>query len=200
LVKRDSITVLTPSLPERGDMLAECVASIVAQTRQPEAHLIGIDYARVGVAEMLNRLWPQADSEWIAVLADDDLADPAHLRVLAAQAALTEYGGPAGVVYSYCRVTGRRDKWCPNRPFSAWALRQENYVPATALIRKSLIEKLGGWRQPDEGYEDWDFWKRALDAEARFVCVQRITWTYRFHGGNTSARDNPSVMAALSPP
>jgi glycosyltransferase involved in cell wall biosynthesis len=195
------VTVITPTLPERSELLRECVASVEAQTFAPAAHLIVVDSEREGTGATLNKLWPGVKTEWVAVLADDDLIDPHHLQTLLGMASLVEYEGQAHIVYSYCRVTGRKDGWNPNRPFSAWGVRQGTHpIPATALIRRSLIERVGGWRDPEEGYEDQDFWKRALDVEARFVCVRRITWTYRFHGQNVSAVNNPRVMAALTPP
>lgn len=176
------IAVVTVALPERAAMLAENIASVSAQTLAPHAHLIGIDHARVGAVANLNRLARLAvDSgcDWVAQLADDDLADPCHLATLAA------HTDGADIVYPWCRVTGR--PWNPNQHFDAAALRQGNYIPATTLIRSDLIVQLGYWRsEAAHGFEDWDFWLRALDVGARFVCVPTVTWTYRFWGGNFS--------------
>jgi hypothetical protein len=81
------IVVVTPSLPERADLRAECMASVAAQTLAPVAHVVMIDYERAGPAAMLNRMLPAcwtARADWVAQLADDDLADPNHLELLAA--------------------------------------------------------------------------------------------------------------------
>ena len=175
------IVVVTPSLPERADLRAECVASVAAQTLQPVAHIVMVDYERAGPAAMLNRMLPAciaADAEWVAQLADDDLADPNHLELLA------EHCADADIVYSWCRVEGR--SFNPNREFDEAALRASNFIPATTMIRTSLCVDLG-WRDDStHGFEDWDFWLRALDAGARFVCVPEVSWTYRFHGANLS--------------
>ena len=175
------VVVMTPSLPERAEFRAECVESVKAQTLKPVAHVVMLDYERVGPAVMLNRMLPAciaAEADWIAQLADDDLMDSHHLETLVANSA------EADILYSYCRVTGRG--FNPNSPFDADRLRRENYIPATTLIRTSLCEELG-WRSDSAyGFEDWDFWLRALDAGARFVCVPEETWTYRFHGSNLS--------------
>lgn len=178
------IAVLTPALPERAAMLAETIASVNAQTLPPAAHLIEIDHERAGCATVLNRLLPAAqaaDANWIALVADDDVFYPRHLELLAGASA------DADIVYSYCDVEGR--DWSPNAPFDEARLRAGNYIPATTLIRTALARKLGGWR-PDaaHGFEDWDFWLRALDAGARFRCVPTVTWRYRFHGDNLSWR------------
>jgi GT2 family glycosyltransferase len=190
------IAVLTPSLPERGDMLAEAVASVRAQTLPPVAHLVGVDYDDAGIAGVLNLLGRAADAEWLARLDDDDLLDVNHLEVLAAAA------DGADVVYSWCRVAGRSGaggpapvpgvirnaEWTPNELFDPAVLRVRNFIPATTLVRRDLWERLGGWpgadrRRPDHG-EDYAFWLRALDARAIFRCVPQVTWTYRYHGAN----------------
>jgi hypothetical protein len=54
------------------------------------------------------------------------------------------------------------------------------------MIRATLCADLGWKRDTINGWEDWDFWLRALDVEARFKCVPVVTWLYRFHGSNLS--------------
>jgi len=181
------VTVITPTLPERAELLRECIASVEAQTCPAKAHLIWTDTERRGCAAALNMLWPRVQTEWVAVLADDDVMYPNHLETLLAQAQVSEYEGEVGVVYSYCHVLGRPDGWNPNRPFNARrVLSGDQGIPATALIRRTLVEKLGGWRNWPNMWEDQDFWIRAVRGGARFVCVQRITWAYRFHDTNSS--------------
>ena len=177
------IVVLTASLPNRHDFRAEAVRSVDDQTLQPVAHFVGIDYERVGPGEMLNRLLVSAlevGADWIAVTADDDVLYPHHLETLYAAS------DDADIIYPYCDVEGRA--WSPNAPFDADRLRRENYIPATTMIRASLCADLGWKRDTTNGWEDWDFWLRALDADARFKCVPVVTWRYRFHGSNLSWR------------
>jgi hypothetical protein len=86
------------------------------------------------------------------------------------------------------------DGWVPNQEFDEDRLRSRNYIPATALVRRSLWQHVGGWLEGGWGLgnglrdaelaEDWDFWLRALDARARFLCIPEVTWTYRYHGTN----------------
>jgi succinoglycan biosynthesis protein ExoO len=155
----------------------------------------------VGIGAMLNQLAAGVDAEWLARLDDDDLFKPNHLELLSSGVE------NADVVYTWCEVVPRAgnghapalpavlgpDGWIPNHDFDASRLRERNYIPATTLIRKSLWEQLGGWLLPGWGigesprepeFEDWDFWLRALDAGARFLCIPEVTWTYRYHGEN----------------
>jgi hypothetical protein len=178
------VTVITPSLPEREAWRAECRATVAAQAAQAIAvpHLFALDHERAGVAAMLNQLWPRVETDWLLVLDDDDLLDEDYLLTVAPHLA------DADVVYTHCRVSGWQHPAALNRPFDAAALRQGNYIPATALIHRDLVAALDGWQEHPlaRGLEDWHFWLRALDAGARFRCVPEPKWTYRFHGSNLS--------------
>jgi glycosyltransferase involved in cell wall biosynthesis len=171
------ISVITAALPSRLDRLCEACASVRAQTHPAAEHLVAIDYDRRGSAATRNALLRAATGEWVAVLDDDDLLMPRHLETLLAASQ------DADVVYSFCAVEGRPG-WSPNRTFDAEALRQGNYIPVTALIRRSLLDELGGWKDSalcPYGFEDWQLWLDALTAGARFVCVPEVTWVYRLH-------------------
>ena len=177
------ISVITAALPSRFDLLAQACKSVRAQTLPAVEHLIGIDYARRGTSAVRNDLLRASTGDWVAVLDDDDVLLPNHLATLAKAA---QESPDSDIVYSYCRVEGRPG-WTPNRPFDAAELERGNYIPATTIIRRALLDTLGGWqdsRNCPNGWEDWDLWLRALDHEAQFVCAPVETWVYRFHGRN----------------
>ena len=178
------IAVITASLPSRTGMLAECIASVAAQSLKPSLHLIGIDSLRAGTSAMRNALLGAVTMPWVAVLDDDDVALPDHLRLLA-KASVS-----ADVVYSPPIVEGR-EGWTPGEAFSADRLQRESYIPSTALIRADALRAVGGWRDSADcanGWEDWDLYRRLLDAGARFAHVPEPTWRYRFHDGNKTTR------------
>lgn len=152
--------------------MQECLRSV----QRPLEHLVELDEFRSGPAFIINKLSFKAQGEWLLPLGDDDLLDPDFFDVL------WPHTSGADVVYGWCRVTGA--SWSPNRLYRQGALaRGDNFIPATALIRRSLWEKLGGYDLKVK-FEDFDFWKRAEAEGARFVCVPEIVWTYRQHGGN----------------
>lgn len=172
-----TVSVITPSLPTRVRMLTECVASVVAQTVQPLEHLISVDYARRGPSATRNTLLAAANGEWIATLDDDDLLHENYLERLTA--------ADGDIIYGYSKVTGKSYNF--NAAFDPERLRHTSYIPVTALMRTDLLRELGGWRDPADcpsGFEDWDLFRRALDAGATFTCVPEVVWTYRFHSGN----------------
>lgn len=174
-----TVALITASLPERRAMLSEAVASVAAQSTLPDVHLVGVDHRREGAAVVYNRLAAAVDTEWVTFLDDDDLIDSDHLAFLIGAA-----GDDVDVVYNGCRCVGPHDFTTYNTPFDADLLRERNCVPITALVRRSLFERAGGFRT-EWGY-DWLLWCRILEAGGRFFSTGAVTWTYRRHGANQS--------------
>jgi hypothetical protein len=167
-----NITVITPTIPERGERLAELSQSMGLQSCPPTAWLIGWDLRHEGPATVRNKLASQALTRWVMPVDDDDLLDPNHV------ATISDNLLGADIVYTWCRVTGGKIAYNQYQVmFDADWLKAENFIPNVAAIRTELWDALGGQRQVDK--EDWDFWRRALAAGAKFVCVPKVTWTYR---------------------
>lgn len=183
-----TVSVITPSLPTRLNLVCQAMLSVSNQRHRPIEHLVGVDHERVGTGAVKTRLAMAARGEWLATLDDDDLMLPDHLSTLVAAAKAAN----VDVVYSYCRVDGSSHlNGSINRVFDPHLLRQANYIPANVLVRRDLIADIHGWRDSAEcenGWEDWDLWLRALDAGARFGCVPTVTWIYRLHAGSKTFR------------
>jgi hypothetical protein len=166
------ITVITATIPGREDMLAECRASVAAQTLPAAKHLVYKDTQGRGIQHSMNVLWPQVRTEWLQWIADDDILYPGHLEAVAA------YTASADIIHSNCVVVGR-DGFHPDTKDYEDGL----WHTATALMRTSLVREIGGW---DERAfpEDHFFWLKAKRAGARFAKHREPTWEYRFHGRN----------------
>lgn len=173
------ITVVTPITPSRLDptpsgevMVTTALRSVAAQTVAPHTHLTRVDYEKAGAVATRNALVASVDTEWFVPLDDDDILQRPFIATLA------PHLKGADVVYGRPYVHG--SDWTPYRySFDARDLRKQNYIPATAIIRRSLWEALGGYA--DVRDEIWDFWLRAVDAGARFRHVTETLWVYRFH-------------------
>jgi len=167
------VSVLTPSIPERASMLAECRASVQAQTDGRWEHLVEVDERREECAVVMNRLAARAKGEWLLPLADDDLLLPGCIAELLGRSE------GADVVYPPPLVWGEPSEWFTQAP---------PVIPSFALIRRTLWETLLGYDESRVREEDRDLWTRALAAGARFVRADAApTWVYRLnHGGNKS--------------
>jgi hypothetical protein len=175
-----TVTVLIPTIFERAELLEQALDSVRAQS-YPVEYRVGIDRLHNGPARIVNELASDVRTEWIFRLDDDDLLDPDHFEVLS-HWLLDDYD----IVFTWCRVEGGGDEHPEDQFQVRWQseygwehLNKTNWIPCSAAIRTDLFLRLGGLR--DTQLEDWDFWKRALAAGARFACVPCVTWTYRMN-------------------
>ncbi len=133
------------------------------------------DYEKRGPLEVLNGLSDDVETEWLFRIDDDDLLERDHFDTL--KPYLTD---DADIVYTWCIARGPLSPAQFQQSFDPHRLRADNYIPSAAAIRTDLWRDLGGYKQSEfTKHEDHDFWVRALDAGARFVCVPIVTWTYR---------------------
>lgn len=176
-----SISVITPTIPERSELLDDCKTSVENQTIPAVEHLVAVDIEGHGPSVLRNGMVGRSTGDWILPLDDDDTLDPDYIQVV--QPHLTD---AVDVVYTWCRVEGLPD-WTPNRLFNDALLLKGNFIPVTACIRKSLLEEIGGWPEPPERLqpgEDWELWKLALGAGAVFKLVPEVCWSYRVQPGS----------------
>jgi glycosyltransferase involved in cell wall biosynthesis len=201
------VRVIIPSIPERHELLARAVRS----TRDHGDVYMGvwteIDNEGLGAAATRNRAleWSREagePAEYIAFLDDDDEFLPEHLP------ACLEHAGKTGadVVYPWFNIQlhGQiRNDLDPlkmrggttfGKEFDPEALKINNFIPVTALVRSELLYEVGGFpvpgseEWPHEDCEDWALWLRLVDAGAKFEHLAQRTWTWNWHGSNTSGK------------
>ena len=170
------ITVVTPTIPGREHLLAECEASVKAAGFP---HLVGLDADREGPAAVRNRLLERVRTPWTLFLDDDDLVHPAYWRVVERNLV------GADVVYTAWELQGAGDPQPKPGPFDAELLARQNFIPVTACVRTSALRAVGGFPL-DAALEDHELWKALSAAGYRFRYVPVVAWTYRrFPGSRT---------------
>lgn len=178
------ITVLTASLPERAEQLADAIESVEAQTLTAHEHKVWLDDAREGPAACRNRLLAKTGSEFVAFLDDDDVLYPQHLEVLA----IAQNETDADLVFSWHDGgpgVPRYESWDAS---AYWTITNgRNVIPVTVLARTAAIREAGCF-DPADRYEDHALFLRMLALGMTFVCVPQVTWWYRINGdGRTYA-------------
>lgn len=170
------VTVITASIYDRIGLLAENIASVANQTVRPSAHVIDQHEAECyGPIEAYNRLARLVDTEWLAILDDDNVWLPNHLETVLP--ALDS----ADIVYSW-DIGGTRPRIdCTDWPQSRLVehLQGANFIDQSCAIRLSVYRDVGGFRDPGHEFMDWDLWQRLARSGARFACVPIDTWCYR---------------------
>jgi glycosyltransferase involved in cell wall biosynthesis len=184
------VTAVIPAIPPRvGRELHRAVDSVLMQDRPVEAVSIRIDHERRGAAWNRTRACMAVSTEWVALLDDDDEWQPDHVRLLLEHAEATG----ADLVYPWFTVPNGFDPW-PGRegqPFDEELLRKQNYIPITVLLRSELLWEVGGFTAkgpPDNPCDDWGTWEKIVEAGGKIEHLNRRTWLWHWHTGNTSGR------------
>ena len=154
--------------------------------------------ANEGLAAARNSGIEVCRADYVMVMDADNLVYPTCLRRLAdaldddpgaafAYAALEEFGALANVRSAYA--------WNPQWLCSA------NYIDAQTMIRRSVLESLGGYRLADPmvfGWEDWEMWLRLASRGDRGVLVAEMLGRYRVQAGSMIGLTNLSVDQSLA--
>lgn len=200
---------------QHAHYLAECMASVRAQTCPAWEHVVVIDGAtdqseavaraeaakdaRVtvlvhpenrGLAAAHNTGVRATSAPWLLKVDADDTIAPAYVeRILA----VAEGPEPRpNVVFSWARVFDG-----PGRPFvyryprfNPAGMIERLMIPGPAAYRRELWEGVGGQDESLRGAEDWDFWIRAeLAVGLRVHQIPAPLWNYRDHVGPRVSRE-----------
>lgn len=184
------ISVVIPSIPvRRHTYLHRALDSVMQQKMSPDAIIVEFDHRHEGAAVTRNRGLNKVTTEWTAFLDDDDEFLPDHLALLKIHAEQTG----ADMVYPWFEVPEGWDPF-PDRegqPFDPAVLDTRNTIPITVLVRTELIKRVGGFEPkgpPDNPCDDWGAWIKVRNAGAKIEHLNRRTWLWHWHGGNTSGR------------
>ncbi len=213
------VTVVIPTVPERKAMLDEAVDSVRKQTHECDL-IVSMDVDHVpgkftGTAgRTRNRAIEKIRTEWTAFLDDDDVMYPQHVEkclacARAADADLVypwfggvQAGGVLIVTIAGRDVTPEGIAWCKELEqhlrMTDLGHQAGNYIPITVLVKTELLQRVGGFPEPDEHgevpYDDeaWALWIKLLDAGARFAHLPERTWEWRIHGSHLSRLHFPA--------
>ena len=191
------VTVCTPTIAPRGELLGRAMSSVMAQSYKPLTHLILSDFNKVGAPKMLDACLRTAQTEWVAILADDDEFLPHHLETLWH---LIENEN-ADVGYTHFKYSNGSDAGHLEK-FRGMPFDHENPRQMTGvyMARRELILDIGGHSAlfdvesnelDEEGNrigEDFHLVKRLAHYKAKVAVSPEVTWIYHVGHGNTLGR------------
>jgi GT2 family glycosyltransferase len=198
------ISVLTPVHDPPPDVLAECLASVAAQTWRDHQHVLVDDAStaphvatmlaaaaaadervtvlhsdvNLGIAGASQLALEAADGEVVALLDHDDVLVPTALAHMA-----EAFADPL-VDYAY----SDEDVLAPDgslvEPFfkpdwSPERFRDQMYTCHLSALRTELARDVGGFRQGFDGSQDWDLVLRVTERARRIVHVPEVLYHWR---------------------
>lgn len=134
----------------------------------------------------------EATGDYIALLDHDDVLAPAAVYEMIRAIQATP---DAGVIYSdEDKISANgEERFSPllKPDWSPQLMRQVNFINHFSMVRRSIIDAIGGYRQGFEGAQDYDLYLRATDASDLVVHVPKIL--YHWRTTETSTAKNFSV-------
>ena len=132
-----------------------------------------------GIAVASDEILRHARGEFVAFLDHDDLLHPRALETAARSLAADP--GADWLFSDEDKVDerGRHGEPCLKPGWSRHLLLAFNYVAHLRIVRRALLERLGGHRPGFEGAQDYDLALRALAAGARFVHLPGVLYHWR---------------------
>jgi GT2 family glycosyltransferase len=142
--------------------------------------------ANRGISGNTNAALALAGGEFVALLDHDDTLAPfALFEVVQA----LNHQPEADLIYSdedKLDETGRRVDPCFKPDWSPDTLRSYNYICHLLVLRRTLIESLGGVREGFDGAQDYDLVLRASEQARRIVHVPKVLYHWRMHRQSTA--------------
>jgi len=151
----------------------------------------------LGISENSNACIKMADGDYLALLDHDDLLHPAalyeNMRAICEQ--------DADFIYTDEKAFRRSpsDADLPHfKPdYAPDTLRSYNYVCHFTVLKKSLLDEIGGgFRSEFDGSQDYDLILRLTEKAKRIVHIPRVLYYWRSHG-NSVASDVSAKMYTI---
>jgi glycosyltransferase involved in cell wall biosynthesis/GT2 family glycosyltransferase len=169
--------------PENGENL-----SLLREAARGDLRIRVETTANGGISANTNHALAMAGGEFVGLLDHDDELGP---EALAAMVAAIANQPEADLLYSDKdnideASSVRRDalfkpEWSPEVLYSV------NYLTHFNLLRRRLVEEVGGLRPMTDGAQDWDLFLRVSERARAIVRVPGIHYHWRIHPASTSS-------------
>ena len=215
--KTPLISIAVPAYQTPTEFLKQMIDSLIAQTYpnwelcianaspdNEDMQRVLADYAardsrvrfcnlkeNLGIAENTNQAFAMAKGEFLGLLDHDDLLAPNALYEIVQ--ALQEHPQADTFYTDEDKVTTELDEhFQPHlKPdFNLDLLRSNNYICHFFVVRRSIAEKVGGFRKEFDGAQDYDFIFRCTENSREVVHIPEILYHWRTHKASTA--DNPA--------
>ncbi len=162
----------------------------------PNKQLKLVNKVNGGLVSARNCGAEHASGEYLLFLDADDLIHP---EFIASTAKILNAKRSVGFVYTDVQHIGVRNDIWSGGSFSPQRLLYENILTCTSLMRRSVFDEVGGFKEiMDKGYEDWEFWISAVEKGWAGEHLPEPFFYYRKHQkASMLERIDPAIDAEL---
>ena len=79
--------------------------------------------------------------------------------------------------------------------FSMDLFRSHNYITHFFVVRKEIVDKVGGFQSEYDGAQDYDLMFRCIEQAKSIRHVSKILYHWRMHGGSTAENPESKLYA-----
>ena len=148
------------------------------------------------IAENSNAAMEMATGDFVGLLDHDDTLEPNALYEVARKICEDDR---VDVVYTdEDKINSKGTKHLtPNmKPdFNLDLLRSNNYICHLFVVRRILMEKVGGFRKEFDGAQDYDFILRCTEEAEKIAHVHKVLYHWRTHEKSTSDTPESKIYA-----
>lgn len=159
--------------------------TIAVLDRLPEGVRV-VRQDNAGVAAARNAGLALAETPYLMILDADDRLRPRALNVLRAP---LDADATLGFTYGITRFFGEWEGEMTMPAYDPYKLLYRHTIGTTCLMRRQLVDVVGGYDANFGGYEDWEFWLHALSKGWQGRRVNKVTFEYRRHGSTKLTAD-----------
>ncbi len=215
LADRPLVSVIFPVYNTPEDLLREAIESVqqqlygdwelcISDDRSTEAHVAKVldEYSAADdrihvirretnghISASSNSAISIATGQWLCLMDHDDLL-PKHALAVA-MLALSNVPD-AGLLYSdedHVNLQGERSTPYFKPDFDPLLILGQNYFSHLCMIRRDLVDRIGGFRTGVEGSQDWDLALRVIEQlePQQIVHVPHVLYHWRAHAESTAS-------------
>jgi glycosyltransferase involved in cell wall biosynthesis len=204
LTRRAKMTIATVITTYNcGPFLEEALASVLAQTRQPDEIIIMDDgstddtparmekwaahiqyrwQTNAGIGEARNRAWHSSNSTWIAFLDADDLWLPDKLKQQEAWVRdHPETEAVFGLAQNFAQPGSEARFDDERNHLNQWL---PGWLPSALMVRRTTLERTGGFDTKLKNAEAVEWFIRCREAEVTMDMPEFHVSRRRLHGAN----------------
>lgn len=164
--------------------------------RDPRIKTLHLEHNQ-GIAAASDAILAHARGEYVAFLDHDDLLHPRALELVSAHLAAHPQIDWVFTDEDKVDERGRHREPCLKPSWSRHLLLTFNYVAHFRVVRRTVLERLGGHRRGFDGAQDYDLALRVLAAGGRFSHLPGVLYHWRVVPGSMAraAADKPAAHA-----
>lgn len=148
-----------------------------------------------GIAENTNQALALATGEYIGLFDHDDMLTPDALYEIVK--AINDYD--YDVLYTdedkISEDSHNYKKPVFKPDYSPELLCANNYITHFFVAKKSIVDRLGGFRKEYDGSQDYDFIFRCVELAKKVGHVSKVLYHWRMHGGSVAGNPTSKMYA-----